>query len=116
MVDESLLQWVQCAIRCQPLDRGHFGTVLHNGEREAGIDPAAVHQHGARAALAVITALFRAGQVEMVAQRIEQCRPRREFELLLNAVDEQRHRYILWWWDSWLGCRASSRHFPLRTL
>jgi hypothetical protein len=43
------------------------------------------------AALAVIAALFGAGRVEMVAQRIEQCR-RRNLELRLGAVDVLRHR------------------------
>ena len=42
-----------------------------HGEREAGIDPPSVHQHRTGAALAVIAALLGAGQVEMVAQRIE---------------------------------------------
>ena len=38
----------------------------------------AVDQHRAGAALAVIAALLGAGQVEMVAQRVEQGRPRRD--------------------------------------
>src|SRR6202047_1959590 len=58
---------MQRAIRRQDLDGGHFGAVLHDGEREAGIDPPPVHQHGTRAALAVITGVLRARQVEMVA-------------------------------------------------
>jgi len=67
---------------------------------EAGIDPPPVDQHRARAALAVIAALLGGGQVEMVAQRIEQGRPRRELELSPDAVDDQhywdllRHRNI----------------------
>ena len=100
MVDERLLQRKQCAVRGQALDRGHIGAVLHHGQGEAGIDPPPVDQHRARAALAVIAALLGAGQVEMVAQRIEQGRPRRELELSPDAVDDQhywdllRHRNI----------------------
>ena len=48
----------------QPLDRGDFGAVLHDGQREAGVDPPAVDQHRAGAALAVVAALLRAGQRE----------------------------------------------------
>ena len=64
--------------------------VMHDGEREAGIDPAAVHQHRAGAALAVIAALLGAGQIEMVPQRVQQSRPRRKLELPFDAVDGQR--------------------------
>ena len=72
-----------------------FGAVLHDGERQARIDPPAVDQHRAGAALAVIAALLRAGQVEMVAQRVEQGRPRRDIELRLDAVDGQRDWILL---------------------
>ena len=46
--------------------------LVHHGEREARVDPPAVDEHGARAALAVVAALLGAGQVEVLAQRIEQ--------------------------------------------
>jgi hypothetical protein len=46
--------------------------------------------HGAGAALAVIAALLGAGQIEMVAQRVQQSRPRRKLELPFDAVDGQR--------------------------
>ena len=116
VIDERLLQRMQRAIRRQALDGGHFGAVLHDGEREAGIDPPPVHQHGARAALAVIATLLGAGQVEMVAQRIEQGRPRRDPELRLDAVYGQRHRNPSRHWDNALAplWRARSRHLRLR--
>ena len=91
MVDERLLQRMQRAVRRQSLDGGDLGAVLHDRQREAGIDPPPVDQHGAGAALAVIAALLGAGQIEMVAQRVEQGRPRRELELRLDAVDGQRY-------------------------
>jgi hypothetical protein len=69
--------------------------VFHHGQGEAGIDPPPVHQHGTRAALAVIAALFAAGQVEMVAQRVEQGRPRREVEPRLGAVDNEHDRNFI---------------------
>ena len=78
--------------RRQALDGGDFGAVLHHRERQAGIDPPPVHQHRAGAALAVVAALLGSGQIEMVAQRVEQGRPRRHLELPLDAVDDQRNR------------------------
>ncbi len=105
VIDERLLQRMQCAIRRQSFDGRHVGTVVHDGERETGIDPPPIHQHGARAALAVIASLLGAGKVEMVAQRIEQSRPRRDTKLRVDAVYDQRHRKLLW--------RAGSRHSNL---
>ena len=89
MVDEGLLQGMQRAVLRQALDGGHLGAVLHDGERQAGIDPPAVDQHGAGAALAVIAALLGAGQVEMVAQGVKERRPRRHRELPFDAVDDE---------------------------
>ncbi len=89
MVDEGLLQGMQRAVRRQTLDGGHLRAVLHDGERQAGVDAPAVDQHGAGAALAVIAALFGAGQVEMVAQSVKERRPRRHRELPFDAVDDE---------------------------
>ena len=61
--------------------------VLHDGEREAGIDAPSVDQHRAGAALAVIAALLGAGEVEMIAQRVEQGRPGRNPQRGFDAVD-----------------------------
>ena len=74
MVDERLLQRMQRAVVRQAFDRGDLRAIVHDGERQARIDAPAVDQHGAGAALALIAALFRAGQVEMLAQQVEQCR------------------------------------------
>ena len=53
-------------------DRRDRPSFLHDRQRQACIDAAAVDEHGARAALAAIAALFRAGHAEVFAQRIEQ--------------------------------------------
>ena len=86
MVDERLLQRMQRAVRRQALDGGDLGAVLHDRERQAGIDPPPVDQHRAGAALAVIAALLGAGQVEMVAQRVEQRRPRRDLSCVSTPL------------------------------
>jgi len=66
--------------------------------------------------LPVIAALFCAGEVEMVAQRIEQGCPRREFELPLDTVYGQRYCKLVWSRDDSLASlrRVRSRHMHLR--
>jgi hypothetical protein len=77
---------MQCAVFCKAFDGGDFRAVLHDRQRQAGIDAAAVDQNRAGAALPMVAALFGAGQTEMVAQRIEQGGPRSDFELFSRAV------------------------------
>ena len=46
--------------------------VFHHRQCQAGIDAPAVEQHGAGAALALIAAFLRAGEVEVLAQHVEE--------------------------------------------
>ena len=59
----------------QALDRRDLRAVVRDGKREAGVGPAAVDQHRAGAALAVVAAFLGAGQPEPLAEQIEQRRP-----------------------------------------
>src|SRR5690348_2115312 len=69
VVDEGLLHRVQRrAGRAQPFDRRHVAALRNGGETEAGERALAVDQHGAGAALAVVAALFGAGQPHVLAQ------------------------------------------------
>ena len=95
MVDERLLQRVQFFARGQALDRRDVVAVLHDGEREAGVDAAAVQQHRARAALAVVAALLGAGEAGAFAQQVEQGDPRFDVEGAVLAVDAQPDGVLL---------------------
>ena len=66
--------------------------VLHDRQRQAGIDPPAVDQHRAGAALAVVAALLGAGQVELVAQQVEERGPGLDRQVPNFAVDRQGNR------------------------
>ena len=55
--------------------------LVHHRERQAGVDPPAVDDHRAGAALAVVAALLGAGEMQMLAQRVEQRGARVELEL-----------------------------------
>jgi len=76
--------------RSQPFDGYDLVTFVHDREREAGVDPAAVEQHRAGAALPVVAALLGTRQVEMFAQRVEQRRTRVQVDVPHTTVDGQR--------------------------
>src|SRR5439155_8362488 len=95
VIDGGLLQRMQLTVACKALDGGYFGAFLHYRQRQAGIDPPPVDQNGARAALSVVAALLGAGQVEMVAQCVQQRGPWGDREFHLAAVDGQPDRNFL---------------------
>ena len=66
--------------------------LVHHRERQAGHDAAAVDQDRAGAALAEAAALLGPGQVQAVAQGVEQRGARVDGETMILAVDGQRHR------------------------
>ena len=72
VIDESLLQRMQRAVSSKALHGGYLCAVLHHRQRQAGIDSPPIDQDGASATLPVIAALLGAGQVKVVAQRIQQ--------------------------------------------
>ena len=66
-----------------------LGAVVGDREREAGVGAAAVEQDRAGAALAVVAALLRAGQPEVLAQEVEQRGADVDVEAVLLAVDPE---------------------------
>ena len=89
-----------CCIGCrlvpvgEPVGGGDLAAVTVARERQAREDAAAVEQHRARAALAVVAALLRAGDAELVAQRVEQGRPRVDGEAVRRAVHAEGDRGV----------------------
>ena len=80
VLDEGGLQRVQGARRAETFDRHDLVALVHDGERQARVDAPAVDQHRAGAALPVVAALLGAGQVQVLAQRVEQRRARVQLE------------------------------------
>src|SRR5262245_54123069 len=80
---------MQCAVAGEALDGGDAGSVLHDGQSQAGVDATAIEQNRAGPTLPVVTALFCSGQIETVAERVEQSRPGRDLELSFDAIDGQ---------------------------
>jgi hypothetical protein len=62
---------------------------VHDGQRQARIDPPSADDHRARAALAVIAALLGAGQMQVLAQCIEQRGARVEIDVASVAIHRE---------------------------
>ena len=84
---KGLLHFIHSFRRAQPFDARDFVAFGFNGQHGAGINRMAVHQHGTGAARAAVTDLFAPGEVEPVAQRIEQSHARLDAELAVLSVD-----------------------------
>ena len=67
MVDKRLLYWMQRAVLGQAFDCCDLRAVFHDRERQAGIDPAAIDQNRAGAALAVIDVVNDFAPIALVA-------------------------------------------------
>ncbi len=75
----------------QPLDGGDVVAVVHRRQGQARIDPPALDDHRAGTALAVIATLLGAGELQLLAQRVEQGGPRVEFQRAGLAVHGEGH-------------------------
>ena len=83
--------WGEARRLTQALDGHDVVAFVHDGEGEAAVDPPAVDQHGAGAALSMIAAFLGAGQVQVLAQRVEQRGAGIQIEVAHGTVDGQRH-------------------------
>ena len=70
--EEGGLDGVEGVALGEAFDGGDLGAVGGDGEGEAGVDAAAVEEDGAGSALAVVAALFAAGEFEVFAQGVEE--------------------------------------------
>ena len=84
---ERLLQGVQSARRCHPLDGLDLAARDLNAEDQARIDDAAVQHHGAGTAVAIVTSFLGAGHAEDIPQHLQQALARLAQEVGVLAVD-----------------------------
>jgi hypothetical protein len=92
VIDKSLLHRMQRTVGAgEAFDGGDFLTLCHRDEGEAGQNAAAVDHDRAGAALTMVAAFLGTGEPDMFAQGIEQCGAAVEVEIVLLAVDGQRH-------------------------
>ncbi len=89
MRDEGGLHRMQAVAIGEPFYRGDVAVYLHHGQRQAGIDAAAIDQHRARPALATVASLLGAGQTQLLPQRVEQRGTGFDRQHMQHAVDAQ---------------------------
>src|SRR5688572_29790753 len=76
----------------KPFDRRQLGAVVHHRERQARHDAPAVQEDRASAALAVIASFLSSGEVEMLAQEVQDAGPRLHLQRPFGTVDRQADR------------------------
>src|SRR3984957_2582563 len=91
VLDEGCLHRVQVARLAKPFNRGDLVALVHHGQRQAGIDAAAVHVDGAGSALAMVAALLGAGQADGLAQAVEERCAGINAKIELLAVDPEAY-------------------------
>src|SRR5262245_2050507 len=87
VVPEGLLDRVELAVLFESFDGPNLLALRLDGQRRAGVDRLAVNDHRAGAASGAIAHAFGAGDVQIVAQRVEQRDARLDTYLLRGAVD-----------------------------
>src|SRR6202011_179383 len=85
--EERVLQRAELSVLAQSFDRGDLAALDLGRKHQAGVDGAAVHQQGARAALAEIAALLGPGEVEIIADEVQQGGAFGHVNLALGSVD-----------------------------
>jgi hypothetical protein len=88
---EFMLQLRKFLVLREPFDGRHVLAGVRDRKRQAGLDAPAVQQNRARSTLAVVTALLRAGEAQLMPQGVEQRHPRIDIDMGGPAVDDKRH-------------------------
>jgi hypothetical protein len=92
VLDERGLHGVKVVGLADAFNGGDLVALMHDGEGQAAVHAAAVDVHRACAALAVIAALFGAGEVDALAEGIEQGGADVEIpQNVILAVDAEGH-------------------------
>jgi hypothetical protein len=88
---------VQRIRRAKALDDDDVVALVHDRQRQASVDPAAIGDYSAGIALALIAPLLAACQMQALAQCVEQRRARIEAKRIIPAIDPQlnsNRRYL----------------------
>src|SRR5260370_29152205 len=73
-------------------DRRDLIRMVHGRKRQTRVDPAAIDMHRASAALTVIAALLRSGQVQGLSQTVKQSRAWVNLHPMFLSIHPQRDR------------------------
>ena len=90
LLPESFLQGMEPTVVGQAFDRHDLGAVRLNREERARLGATPIDQHGAGAALARVAPDVRAGQIEVLAQEVDQKQSRLYVHRAHLAIDGDR--------------------------
>lgn len=93
VLDNCLLYGVQVVVRREPFDGSDSPPLTFDSEQQTAIHCLVIYEYSTRPALAHIAAGFRAGQVQIFAQGIQQSTARLNAERVGSAVDGQFRWY-----------------------
>src|SRR5262245_11314652 len=111
VIDEGLLHGMQRPpARREALDGRDRTPLRCYRERQARQHPTSCDQDRAGTALAMVAALLRSREVEMIAQRVEQRRADVERQTMAAAVDVERDHHPDAWRYGWRG--SAGRRSP----
>jgi hypothetical protein len=98
MRDEQGLERLKSGAVRKALNCRYGLSVMHHGKRQARVNATSFQQNGTRSALTVIATFLRAGQGQMLTQRVKQGSTRIEGYTVLMTVDQQfdSHRRSGW--------------------
>ena len=94
-LDEGFLQRMEAAVLRQPFDGGDFFARDLGHLRDAGAHRRAIDEHGAGSAVAFATAIFAAGEFQLVAEDPEQEAVGVQLEPVMRLIDDKFHALIL---------------------
>ncbi len=89
VLNESLLQRMQLAVRSQPLNRFHARSIGAGGLSDAGAHRIAVHDHRAGPAVPLAAAVLGPREMQLVPQHLQQSSLGADLDLMGRAVDVQ---------------------------
>jgi hypothetical protein len=94
VIDEGLLNRMEFAVLGKTLDRRHLRAFGRRGKNHTTVHASSVQMHSAGAAFTEIAAFLGARQLQVLAQQIEQCGARINWDLVAAAIDAQRDRQM----------------------
>jgi hypothetical protein len=92
MLKECCLHWMKIVRLTDAFDGRDLIRLVHGCERQTGIDAPAIDMHRASAALAMVTAFLRSGQMQGLPQTVEQGRARLDLYMMFLSVHPQCDR------------------------
>ncbi len=94
LLPKAFLDWMQLTVACQALDGRNLSAVCLDGKDRAGLDSLTVQKNRARTTLARITTDVSSGQIEHVAEIVNQQETWFDIMRIGDAIDRDRDLHL----------------------